>query len=460
MSTLRRLGAVVVTVLPVLALAACGTGSVSTGTPHSTGAIVPQLKPSQKVSITFESYNLAIAGPWQDTFNTLIADFEKKYPNITVTAQKPGNVTASSGVSNSVASVENEVAAGDPPDVAQETFGDLNFMVSKIRAENLDSVAGKAAVQANFGGTYPFAPTARTLGNVNGSTYAVPFVFSTPVLFYNATLFKKAGLDPSKPPATWAEVKADALAIHKRTGAYGAYVDCLTQVSGDWCYQALVGSNGGSVITPNDSRLTFADPAAVQAVAMGQDLVNSGAMPKLTQAQAYPDFAAGKGGMILESSALQAVFAQGAAAGKWDLMDAPMPSFNGKPTAPTNSGAALFMLAKTPAKQRAAWDLIKFLTSPQAYTLISSKIGYLPLRTGLVNDPNGLQQWAQQQPLLKANLDQLARLRPWVSFPGDNYVQIRNDMMQAVEQVVYHDANPTSTLSAAQSQASQYLPHA
>lgn len=465
MKRVPRLAGIALAVIPVLAVAACSSSSSSSSSraassPVATSAgtastVVPQLSPGQHVSITFESYNLAIAGPWADTFRTLIAGFEKQYPNITVTAQKP---SLGGSVTNAINSVYQESSAGNPPDVAQEVFGAMNFMVNGLKADNLDNVVGPAAVQANFGGSYPFASSAKTLGDVGGSTYGLPFVFSTPVLYYNASLFAKAGLNPATPPATWAQFQADALAIKAKTGKDGAYVDCLTKLSGDWCWQALVDSNGGSVLSSDGSRLTFGESPAVQAATMAQGLVNSGAMPKLTQLQAYPEFAAGNMGMMLETSALQGVFQKGAAAGKWTLADALMPSFAGKPTAPTNSGAALFMFAKTPARQRAAWDLMTYLTSPQAYTLISEGIGYLPLRTGLVSDPTGLLTWAKEHPLLQANLTQLAKVTPWQSFPGTSFATIVNDMMDAVQAVVFQGASPASTLSAAQATASSLLP--
>jgi multiple sugar transport system substrate-binding protein len=463
MKRVPRLAGIALAVVPILAVAACSSTSSSTSAAASSAAVnsaapssaVPQLSPGQKVSITFESYNLAIAGPWADTFKTLIAGFEKKYPNITVIAQKP---SLGGTVTNAINSVYQESTAGNPPDVAQEVFGAMSFMVNDLKADNLDQVVGSSAVQANFGGAEPFASTAQTLGNLNGSTYGLPFVLSTPVLYYNASLFAKAGLNPATPPTTWAQVKTDALAIKARTGKDGAYIDCLTKNSGDWCWQGLVDSAGGSVLSSNGSRLTFAGTPAVQAATMAQGLVDSGAMPKLTQLQAYPAFAAGNMGMLLESSSLQSAFSKGAKAGGWTLADTTMPSFAGKPTEPTNSGAALFMFAKTPAKQRAAWDLMTYLTSPAAYTLISENIGYLPLRTGLVHDPNGLQAWAKANPLLQANLTQLARVQPWQSFPGTSFGTIVNDMMDAVQSVVFQNANPAATLSAAQQTASSLLP--
>lgn len=446
----RWLGA---TVAAALSLAACGVGAPTTS---GGAAFAPELGPDQKVTITLESYNLSQAGAWTDTFNELIGEFEREHPNITVKPQKPQG-TSPNGITNAIPSVQAQLVTGTPPDVAQLGFGDLDFVVHQLGAKPLDDLVGRPAVDANFGGEHPYAPTARTLGDWDGRTYGVPFVFSTPVLFYNASLFTAAGLDPNRPPRTWAEVKTAAQAIKARTGRDGSYLDCLTQVAGDWCYQALVNSNGGSVISADRGRLTFADPAAVGAVAMARDLVSSGASPTLSQTQAYPQFARGELGMLLESSSLQSTFQKGAA-GKWDLRAAPMPSFDGRPTSPTNSGAALFVLSNDPAKQRAAWELVQFLTSDRAYTAISQKIGYLPLRTSLVDDPRYLQRWAASNPLLAPNLEQLTRLQRWQSFPGNDYSRITDTMMRGVETAVYQGADPQATMSAAQAQASALMP--
>ncbi|WP_239310730.1 ABC transporter substrate-binding protein [Frankia sp. Cj3] len=457
----RCSGGIAAALALALAAAACGGSSPAASSPTA-AATVPELRPDQQVSIVFESYNLAQAGPWTDTFTDMIKKFQVAHPNITVTAQKPATATASGYGSAAAASVQRQIAAGNPPDVGQLVFGDLFYAVRGLGATPLDTVVGHDAVQANFGGTHPFAATARTLGDVDGKTYGIPFVFSTPILYYNASLFTQAGLDPAKPPSTWAEVKTAALAIRSRTGKDGAYIDCLTKKAGDWCYQSLVDSNGGSVISTDRTRLTFADPPAVDAVTMAQDLVRSGATPKLSQEQAYPAFARGEIGMILESSAAEATFRKGAtgASPPWDLRAAQMPSFDGRTVEPTNSGAALVMFAKDPAKQRAAWELMKFLTSDEGYVQLTSKIGYLPLRTSLLDDPAGLKDWAAKNPLIKPNIDQLARLRPAVAFPGDNYVQIKDTMLEAVESVVYSGADARSTLAAAQDRATKLLPKA
>jgi len=42
----------------------------------------------------------------------------------------------------------------------------------------------------------------------DGNLYSMPFNSSTPIFYYNKEAFKKAGLDPEKPPKTWKDVEA------------------------------------------------------------------------------------------------------------------------------------------------------------------------------------------------------------------------------------------------------------
>ncbi len=46
--------------------------------------------------------------------------------------------------------------------------------------------------------------------DMDGNMLSFPFNASTPILYYNKALFKKAGLDPDKPPKTWPEVETAA----------------------------------------------------------------------------------------------------------------------------------------------------------------------------------------------------------------------------------------------------------
>jgi len=417
-----------------------------TATPAPTQPAYPAtLSADQQVKITFYSYNLASAGVGADGTKQLISEFMALHPNITVEGV---------GVSSPdiIARTQADVAAGNPPDVAQLVFSDLDFIVNNFAIQPLEKIVPPAELAQDFAG---FSPNGLKLGQLNGLTYGLAFTFSTPVLFYNADIFKAAGLDPAKPPTTWDEVKADAQQIVAKTGNQGVFIDALGTF--DWMFQSLVLSNGGRVLSEDRKTLMFADPPAVGAVRMWQDLIQSGAHPKLTQADAITAFSGGKLGMMVETSALQNAFIA-ASTGKFDLRDARMPAFAGKPVVPTNSGSALFIFPTDPVKQRAAWEFVKFVTSERGYTIITSKIGYLPLRPAIVNDPQYLQGWVKDHPLVQPNLEQLSSLQPWVSFPGPNYRQIVKTMMDAVQQAIYGTDDVQSILGAAQTQAQQFMP--
>lgn len=119
--------------------------------------------------------------------------------------------------------------------------------------------------------------------------------------------------------------------------------------------------------------------------------------------------------MYLQSSALYNASNGASQAGSWDLRAAAMPSFDGQPTVPVNSGSGLYIFAQDPAKQRAAWEFLQYVTSAEGYTTIVQDMGYVPLRPAIVDDPQYLQAFAQENPYLAINLDQLTRLHPWVS---------------------------------------------
>lgn len=449
----RALVALTATVTGVAAPVALGTlpqlGTVRAGAASAT-APVPA---STKVSLTFESYILSEGAGPSAALGQLISQFEARHPNIHVTAQPP-----SGGVTSAVASVQKEAAVGQTPDVAQETFDGLNFLVHGLDAVNLTKAVGRAGIDATLGGADPMIPAVRTLGNLDGSTYGIPWTLSTPMVFYNADLFDRAGLDPSTPPTTWAQVLTDAEKIKSATGADGLSNGCAgTQASGyDWCLQAILDSNGGGTANASGTKVTFDSSANVAALEEMQALSRAGVMPNLTETQSITEFAQGKLAMILNSSALMAVLLN-SAADHFTVDAAKLPAFGAKASVPTNSGSALFIFSKDRTKQRAAWELVQYLTSPAAETVITKQIGYPPLRPALLTDAAYLGSWAHSATLLAPNMAQLQHIKPWLSYSGASYLQVETLLMNAVSNIIWQGANPKSALSQAQSQAKGLL---
>jgi sn-glycerol 3-phosphate transport system substrate-binding protein len=72
---------------------------------------------------------------------------------------------------------------------------------------------GEAWDQSQF-----IAPVVGYYSDTSGNVLSLPFNSSTPIMYYNKDVFKKAGLDPETPPRTWAEVEAFSRKI-KESGA-------------------------------------------------------------------------------------------------------------------------------------------------------------------------------------------------------------------------------------------------
>lgn len=452
MSRTRRLTVLAVFTAAAIGLTGCAssaTQSASSSSSSSAGTIAA-LKPDQKVSIVFESYNLLQAGAWTDTVTGLIADFEKAHPNITVKAQ-PTQGTTTAGA-NTVGSVQTQMLAGNAPDVAQLTFDSLDFAVNQLGAQPLEKLVGEKAITAAFGGAHPFDANAAKLADWNGQTYGMPYVFSTPVLFYNSTELQSAGLPADPDLSTWAKVKAAAAKVTAKTGKPSLTISCAVK-GGSWCMQGIFKSNGGAVLSDDRTKIEFGNPASVGAVSMLRDLNDSGVLTNLDAAGQLQSFSKGDSAFQLTTSAVQGAYMAAAKSGGWTLKDAAMPAFGSKPAVPTNSGSGLFMFSKDPAKQAASWELMKFLTSDHAYEQITTKIGYLPLRTSLTKSGGALADWAASNPLVQPNLDQLSRLQPWTSYPGNSYVQVDDILAAAIEDSVFFGKDPKTTMAAAQKRA-------
>lgn len=451
MHSIRRAALAAMSVSAVLAASACATGtSASSGS----GATVPELSSDQQVEITFESYNLLQAGSWSDTVHGLIAEFEAAHPNITVHAQPTqGGATANGATASSV---QTQLLAGNAPDVAQLTFDALDFTVNQLGAVPVEQIVGREAVEAHFGGDNPFHPRAATLGDWNGVTVGVPYVFSTPVLFYNATALREAGLPDDVDLSTWDAVADAARVVSEKLGRPALTMSCSVQ-GGNWCMQGLFRSAGGRVLSEDRETVEFASPESVRAVEMLRELYDEGILANQSATAIQESFSKGQSVFQLHTSALQTAYMAAAKADGWDLRAAKMPAFDDKQAVPTNSGSALFVFSQDPAKQRASWELIKFLTSDRAYEMISTGIGYLPLRPSLTEEGGVLKEWADSNTLLAPNLEQLDTMEPWTSYPGNSYVQVDTVLADAIEQSVYYGKDPAATLKTAADRAQQLI---
>lgn len=380
-------------VLLALVLAGCGTG---TGTSASDAA--------GTITLSFLSYNYGTPDLGGQGTQDLIDQFEKANPHIRI--QPQGVATA-----DVVTKLRSAQLSGNGFDVAQVGWSKMAEAYQTLPITPVQQVAGSSWRSAVAG----FNQAVLRATEHDGQTYAMPYTMSIPTLFYNASLFRSAGLDPTRPPATMDQVRADALAIVAH-GGQGVYFDVAGAAKSDFLTQSLVDGNGGHVVA-SDGAITLDQPPAVRALQSMADLTNSGAQPGIGENDAIAAFKAGKLGMLVTSTAVLAGLDQ-AAAGRFQVLAGAFPTFGDRPARPTYSGAGLVILSHDKAKQQAAWKFVDFLTSAAAYKTITTKIGYLPLRPNAVTDPRYLVSYFAHDRRLLPALHQLDTVTPYTFFSG------------------------------------------
>ncbi|MEU0938098.1 ABC transporter substrate-binding protein [Embleya sp. NPDC005971] len=391
------------------------------------------------VTLDFLSYNYGTPDLGGQGTQKLIDAFHAANPDIRI---RPQGVA----VKDVLTKLRTDTAAGNPPDVAQIGWSKMAEAYANLPLVPVQDLVSPADWQAHVAGM-----SRGVLDAVrhDGKVKAMPYTMSIPVLFYNADLFRKAGLDPDRAPRTVAEIKDAALAV-TRTGAQGVYFAVADAGKSDYLTQSVIASNGGTLLRPDGSP-AVADPAAVGALTVLQDLTVSGAAPAVSANDAVAAFAGGKLAMIVLSTAALTNFEK-AANGKFDLRTAGFPRFTDAPARPTYSGAGLAVLTKDKARQRAAWRFVAFLTGAQGFTVITRDMGYLPLRPALVTDPAHLADYFAQNKRLLPALDQLDAVTPYTFFPGRSANQAVLALQdEAVEPIVLRKADPARTLNEAAS---------
>ncbi|HLT58168.1 MAG TPA: ABC transporter substrate-binding protein [Limnochordales bacterium] len=322
------------------------------------------------------------------------------------------------------------LAAGNPPAVAQIGYNYRLFAFEQVPHVPFESFRDSDPGYDEF--INSFVDGVLGLGqDADGVQRAIPLAVSVPLLYYNADLFRQAGLDPDNPPRTWEEVRQAARQIRERTGQYGIGIQITS--ANNWVPQSMVESNGGWLLDP-EGRVAIDSPEVIEVYKFWQDLAQRDrTLPVVTDAEQEQAFVAGRLGMYIKTSAILQNFAQQA---NFELRTAPFPTWGDKPRRVAAGGNALFITARDPGQQRAAYEFIKFLTSKEGQTIWVKGTGYLPIVQGVEDDPRYLADFFAENPLMRAAVAQLPDAVPWAPFPGPRGFEAETTLAEAREAIL------------------------
>jgi len=341
-------------------------------------------------------------------------EFMKRHPDIKIAFRAPATPNDDGHQAMMRQAVTNQL-----PDVYYSGFHLLSELARTLAKRNqIVDLGPLLAAESKEFRDRNYSPKIVNLGKVDGKLYGLPFNASSPIMYYNAELVKKAGGDPDHMPDNWDGILALAAKIRSTDVAGLAYnVHDWPDV---WLYHAMITQAGGTVV--DGAKVPLGGPdLGVKVLERFRRFVAEDGMPLIDWDQSRQQFIAGRIGIFFDTPArLRQV--TDLIGDKFTLRTAIFPIDNqAKGGLPTGGNAAI-ITTRDPKKQKAAWEFLKFVTGPEAQKIVVESTGYLPTNLRAAG-PEFLGPYYDKNPNFRTVSLQVDRSVPWQGYPGGKSVK-------------------------------------
>jgi len=375
MVMLKRFGALVLCVVMVAGvLLGCSnnTPSSSQSSPQSS----PQSsEPSAEKQVTLEFWFPDDSKMAEELNKKAIEDFEKANPNIKV------NMTI---LSTNAGDHETKLNAA----VLSDTFPDV--YLAYLGLIGTRGALGDFAVLDDYIDKWSdkddILPAALETGKFKGQTIGLG-AFPAPMIYaYRKDFFEEAGLDPNKPPKTWAELEEYALKLVKRDGqtVVRSGFDIPAVDSALVFTEPFMRSAGSPVIDEINQKPSWLDDNAVAALDfIGQLAQKNVAIPHDFQKPSERPIIAGKGAIgVMPGEFIPDLKKNNPELfSKFGFME-PITRDGSKPGIGF-CGYRLYTIGETSKNKDEAWKFIEFLMSAENMWARAEQLNIAPVRKSL-----------------------------------------------------------------------------
>lgn len=323
-------------------------------------------------------YPVAVGGTITRVIDGYAADFSRENPDIKVMPVYAGTYQ------ETLVKVLTAHKSGTPPTLSVLLSTDMFTLIDEEAVIPFD---GLIRTDADKAWLADFFPAFMLNSQTGGQTWGIPFQRSTIVLYWNKELFRQAGLDPEKAPASWVEHAAFAEKLTKRDAA-GNVSQWGTQIPstgfGYWMLQALAIEAGEVLANQEGDRTFFDKPGVVEALRYWVDLAQKQKVhaPGIVEWGTTPrDFFEGKTAMMWTTTGNLTNVRTNA---RFDFGVAMLPA-NKRRGSPTGGGNFNIAKKSTPAQQEAAFRFAKWMTQPERAARWSIDTGYVGVSRATYN---------------------------------------------------------------------------
>jgi multiple sugar transport system substrate-binding protein len=307
-----------------------------------------------------------------DAFKKVVEAYNSSHENQVVATEVP--------FSELVQKYATAIAGGQAPDALSM---DLIYTPAFAAAGQLEDLTDWAKKLPYFNS---LSPSHVRLGTYQDKIYGLPLSVETSVFAWNKDLYKKAGLDPEKAPATWEEIEANAEKIRKLgDDTYGFYF------SGGGCggcmiftFTPLVWGGGADILSADGKTATLDTPQMRKAVGFYRDMVKKDLVPSGAASDNGSNFLTFTNGKIGQQSL--GAFAIGTLVTSHPDINfgvTLIPGVDGKPS--SFAGGDNFVITKGTKKIDAVKEFIEYIYSMDGQKVMA-KYGSLPTRGDIANE--------------------------------------------------------------------------
>jgi sn-glycerol 3-phosphate transport system substrate-binding protein len=410
----------------------------------------PSALAAGKVKITWWH---AMSGSRLKVVEKIVKDFNASHPGIELTALYTG--TYPETMTKYVAAYRSKTA----PNLVQAYEVGTQQMLSSgaiIPVYKIPGMIGEKWDWAQY--VIPITNYYSTDGNL----WSMPFNSSTAMLYYNKDLFAKAGLNPDRPPTTWAEVES----YGKKLLASGAVKNVMSFGWPGWMLEQQFAMHNQLFANNQNGRkgmatkVLFNGEFGVKVLETWTRLAKENIF--LYGGAEYSANAAFQGGqiaMLLQSTSSLSGIEKGSS---FRVGTGFLPRLEGYPRGNSVIGGASLWVTKGQSKEqlRAVWAFLKYLANTDVSVAWHKGTGYFPSVNAGVQELLGEGWFSKDQNYLTAFLQVLSGRRDTAAATGVRmgpFVQIRQLERTAIEKATSGQMSPKAALDEAAGKADRLL---
>jgi sn-glycerol 3-phosphate transport system substrate-binding protein len=327
---------------------------------------------------------------------------------------------------------------GSPPDIVQVfEVGTATMMAAKGAIKPVHQLMEDAGEKFDPDAYLP--AVTGYYSTADGKMLSFPFNSSTPVVYWNKDSFKKAGLDPDKPPKTWPETFEAAKKLRAGgvpCGFTAAWIS-WTQIENFSAWHNLPLASKSNGLEGPDALLEINNPTAVRhianlATAQKDKSFDYGGR----EIQPEGKFTSGECGMIQNSAGFYGNVKSNA---KFAFGVTKLPYYPDVVGAPQNSiigGASLWVMGgKKPDQYKGVAKFFTYLSGTEVQRNWHEATGYLPI-TKAAYQATKASGFYDRNPGTEVAIIQMTAKPPTANSQGirlGNLVQIRDVIAESLE---------------------------